>query len=123
MRTLRLALHRLLKPSLAATTLLGTVLLLARQFPQLTSIQEPGALLSTGFVGVWAVQWGPPTRNSVLIVAGILGALLVAMVDLALGGFLGLPGPASPGMDLARAALAGLLGVGVATLLQQRFTT
>ena len=123
MRTLRLAIRRLLKPSLAAGTLLGTVLVLARQFPQLTSIQEPGALLSTGFAGVWAVQWGPPTRHSVLVVAGILGALLVASVNVTLGGYLGLAGSSSPALELARAALAGLLGVGVATLLQQRFTT
>jgi hypothetical protein len=123
MRTLRLAIRRLLKPSLAAGTLLGTVLLLARQFPQLTSIQEPSALLSTGFAGVWAVQWGPPTRRSVLVVAGTLGALLVASVNVALGGFLGLAGSSAPALELSRAALAGLLGVGVATLLQQRFTT
>ena len=123
MRTLRLAIRRLLKPSLAAGTLLGTALLLARQFPQLTSIQEPSALLSTGFAGVWAVQWGPPTRQSVLVVAGVLGALLVAAVNVGLGGLLGLAGSSAPAQELARAALAGLLGVGVATLLQQRFTT
>ncbi|HSE65519.1 MAG TPA: hypothetical protein VLB12_00945, partial [Gemmatimonadales bacterium] len=59
----------------------------------------------------------------VLVVAGIMGAVLVAAVNVALGGYLGLAGSSAPVLELARAALAGLLGVGVATLLQQRFTT
>jgi hypothetical protein len=68
------------------------------------SIQEPSALLSTGF-------------------AGVLGTLRVAAVKVGLGELLGLAGSSAPAQALARAALAGLLGVGGATLLEDRFTT
>ncbi|HEY7028102.1 MAG TPA: hypothetical protein VH438_10875 [Gemmatimonadales bacterium] len=57
------------------------------------SIQEPSALLSTGF-------------------AGVLGTLRVAAVKVGLGELLGLAGSSAPAQALARAALAGLLGVG-----------
>lgn len=121
MRTIRLALRRLPKPFLAAGALISAVLLLSQQFPQMGPIQEPGELLSAGFAGVWAVQWGPPARTPVLIVAGISAALLVAALKLGLASYLGVP-PINPAdLTLARAAMAGLLGVWVAGLLRQRF--
>jgi len=121
MQTFRLALRRLPKPFLAAAALITAVLFLSQQSPQLAALQEPGELLSAGFAGVWAVQWGKPARTPVLVVAGLMAAVLVAALKLGLAVYLGIPLVAPPALSLARAAMAGLLGVWVATLLRQRF--
>lgn len=121
MMTFRLALRRLPKPCLAAGVLISALLLLTQLFPQLAAIQEPGELLGAGFAGVWAVQWGPPARSAVLILAGVMAALLVALLRLGLATLLEVPPVIPSGLSLARAAIAGLLGVWVAGLLRQRF--
>jgi len=121
MMTFRLALRRLPKPFLAAGVLISAILLLTQQFPQLVAIQEPGELLSAGFAGVWAVQWGPPARTGVLILAGVMAALLAVLLRVGLAALLEIPPVIPVGLSLARAAMAGLLGVWVAALLRQRF--
>jgi len=113
-------LRRLPGPVLAGTLLNCALFLLTEQYAQLLPLREPFDVLSAGLTGFWAVRRQLPRGWSTEVAAGLVASLVVGIVRLQLGGYLGeaLGPPAY--LLLARAAVAGGVGAMLARLLHQR---
>jgi hypothetical protein len=108
------------KPILLGAALGCSLLLLTYQYPSLQPLREPGDLLSTGLAGFWAVRWSTLTARRMEVLSALLAAVPVILVSLGLAASLGIPSQTHAGLEIARAALAGVTGGILARLLNQR---
>lgn len=113
-------LRSLPKPILVGALLTGTVVLVNQQFPGAQTIREPSEVLLTGLTGFLVATWSRLSAWRLELIAGMIGALLVAGFYLSLTIWLGLPLDHALGPALLRAILVGGMGAGLARLLRQR---
>ncbi len=117
--TLRL-LHSLPKPVLVGALLTGAAVLANYEFPAMRVLREPAEVLFTGLTGFLAATWSRLSAWRLELVAGMIGALLVAGFYLAVTILLQMPLDHALGPALLRAILLGGIGAGLARLLRQR---
>lgn len=108
------------RPALVGMVLAVLLTLALRSYPRLEPVRESGEVLIAGLTGFWTAHWRRHGSWRFVVVAGLVAALLVALVQLGLMLSLGETFVEPAGLTLARAALAGAMGSGVARLLHQR---
>ncbi|HXI20565.1 MAG TPA: hypothetical protein VNH46_05745 [Gemmatimonadales bacterium] len=111
--------RRLPRPVLIGTIVGCLLVLLVRQLPNLAPLGKPGELFVAGLTGLWTVQWSPPDRWAVALLAGGLAAGVVGLATGILGIVLA-ESPAPIGLLVGQATVAGMVGALVARLLRER---
>jgi hypothetical protein len=113
-------LRSLPRPVLLGAILTGLVVILNAQVSSLLAVREPALVALTGLTG-FMVATGCRLANWKLeLLAGMIGALLVAGFYLALIIWLQLPLGHTLALSLLRATIVGGIGAGLARLLRQR---
>jgi hypothetical protein len=113
-------LRSLPKPVLVGAILTGLVVVVNAQVSSLLPIREPALIALTGFTGFMVAAGCRLTNWGLELLAGMVGALLVAGFYLALILWLQLPLAHPLGLALLRATIVGGMGAGLARLLRQR---
>lgn len=108
------------RPIFIGAVLTGLVVAANAQVPDLQSIREPAIVALTGLTGFLVASGSRLTTWRLELIAGVLGALLVAGFYLSLTIWLQLPLNHPLGLALLRASAIGAIGAGLARLLRQR---
>lgn len=113
-------LRSLPKPVLIGAVLTAAVIGANAQFPALQPVREPAIVALTGLTGFLVATGSRLSNWRLELIAGMVGALLVAGVYLSLAIWLRLPLDHPLGLALLRATIVGGMGAGLARLLRQR---
>jgi hypothetical protein len=117
--TLRL-LRSLPKPVLLGAVLSGLFVVINQSYPGIDPLRQPFEVLALALTGFLIASWTRLPAWRIELLAGAIGALLVAGFYLSLTIWLTLPLQVPLGEALIRAALVGVMGAGLARLLRQR---
>lgn len=113
-------LRSLPRPVLIGALLSGAVVVANAQVPALQPIREPSLVAITGLVGFLVASNSRLANWRLELIAGMIGALLVAGFYLTLTLWLRLTLEHPLELALLRAVIVGGMGAGLARLLRQR---